>query len=328
MRRCFSFIILFLLCSLTVVSQSLADLEKQLDSLLNKRVKSELILGMGYGNNPAYGSKTINLETPIVMKSFLSPSVGYYHKSGFNASVSSYYLFNTSGNPWFEWDFTVGYDYLKNRHFMAGISYTRYLFADSANVPVTPVTNELFAYFYYRDWWLQPGVSLDLGWGARQEKVDKDHFLHTISGNDFNVVAAVRHPFILGDVVKNDDAVLLTPSVGLTLGSANYLSNLRSFPAGNHIVKTKPAPVLGEPTLDRGETMTGPPKTTPEPRTFDYTRANITGFAVSALDFTLSGSYLIGKFTFSPSYTVFKPFQGSDRSLIGYFTARMAYSIK
>jgi hypothetical protein len=310
MRRCFSLIILFLLCSQAVVSQSLEDLEKQLDSLLSKRDKSEVILGMGYGDNPAYGSKNINLETPIVMKTFMSPSVTYYHKSGLNANISSYYLFNSNHNPWFEWDFSLGYDYTKNQHFLAGVSYTHYLFADSTDVPVTPITNELFTYIYYRDWWLQPGVSLDLGWGTHRDKLAGGHLSETLQGTDFNIVGTVRHPFVFIDVLKHDDAVMLTPSVGLTTGTANYFSNLKSYQYISRSPKMKMEPRPGF----------HPP--------FEFTKQTNTGFEIRALDLTVSASYMVGKFTLSPSYTLFKPFQGEDQNLMGYFTAHVAYSIK
>ncbi len=82
-------------CSRIVAGQSLADLERQLDSLLQKKQKNEVLVTVGYGNNPAYGSKTANFDQPIVMKTFLSPSIAYYHKSGFSGSLSAYYLFDT-----------------------------------------------------------------------------------------------------------------------------------------------------------------------------------------------------------------------------------------
>jgi hypothetical protein len=294
--------------------QSLAELEKQLDSLLKKREKSEFIVAVGYGNNPAYGKKTQHYETPIVMKPFLSPTVSYYHKSGLYASASTYYLFGALGKPWFEWDLSLGYDYAKNRKFMTGISYTRYIFADSADIPVTPINNELFAYFYYRDWWLQPGVSLDLGWGNAEEKIAAGRLSRNLSGHDFNVVAAVRHPFIFIDVLKHDDAVLLTPSFGLTMGTANYYSNLKSFQYISRSPKLHAEWMGGRPPENARNTF--------------LSSETATGFEFRAIDFTLNGSYMIGNFTISPSFTIFKPFQGEKKQLTGYFTARLGYTFK
>ncbi|QHS62836.1 hypothetical protein [Chitinophaga agri] len=320
MRCCFIFILL--LCSQAAMCQSLAELERQLDSLLKKQEKSELIVGVGYGNSPAYGKKTQTYETPVVMKPFLSPNVSYYHKSGLFANVSSYYLFQAIGKPWFEWDFSLGYDYTRNRKFLTGISYTRYIFTDSSDIPVTPINNELFAYFYYRDWWLQPGVSLDLGWGSADESIAGGRLSRTLSGKDFNVVAAVRHPFVFIDVLKHDDAILLTPSVGLTMGTANYYSNLKSF----QYISRSPK-LHSEWNKHPWRDADGPPVNDPAKQAFMNAQTK-TGFEMRAVDLTVNASYVIGKLTISPSYTVFKPFQGDDKSLIGYFTARLGLTFK
>ena len=315
MHRCFCFV-LFLFCSQAVMSQSLAELEKQLDSLLRKREKSEFMVGLGYGNNPAYGSKkVVNYDRSIVMKPFISPTVGYYHKSGWYASASNYYLFNALGDPWFEWDFSAGYDYTKNRRFLTGISYTKYIFSDSSDVPATPINNELFAYFYYRDWYIQPGISLDLGWGNVDEK--DGPVTRNISGKDFNIVAAARHPFIFVDVLKHDDAIILTPSLGLTMGTANYYSNLKAFQYISRSHKLEWEEREHRPGMENMDNL----------QQLGGSSTN-TGFEVRAIDLTVNVSYIIGKITISPSYTVFRPFQSTDNSLIGYFTARIGLSFK
>ncbi|SKA40627.1 hypothetical protein SAMN04488128_105220 [Chitinophaga eiseniae] len=294
---------LLLFCCVFAEGQSLADLERQLDSLLNKQQKSEVVASLSYGNNPAYGAKTVNLEQPIVMKAYLSPSLTWYHKSGITAGASGYYLFDTDKKHWFEWDFTAGYDYTKKRNFLTGISYTRYVFADSTDVPVTPINNEIFSYFYYRKWWLHMGISLDLGWGAYTSGTRrlKEH----VTGSDFNVIATVRHPFIFDGLLSSNDALLLQPSLSLTMGTANYYSQLSAFRYMGRSPKMKPN--KGRP----GKVLS-----------FE----DHTGFEPRAIDCTINASYLFNQFTFSPSFTVFKPLTGTEQQLMGYFTARLSYS--
>ncbi|MBC9930320.1 hypothetical protein [Chitinophaga qingshengii] len=294
---------LLLFCSFFANGQSLAELEKQLDSLLNKQQKSEVVAALSYGNNPAYGSKTVNLDAPIIMKAYLSPSLTWYHKSGFFAGAGGYCLLNTDQNHWFEWDFTGGYDYTKNRNFVTGISYTRYLFADSTDVPATPIKNEIFSYFYYRKWWLQPGVGLDYGWGAYSSNTPrlKEH----VSGSDFNVIATVRHPFVFDGVLCSRDALLLQPSLSLTLGTANYYSQLAAF---RYVTRS---PKMKLDKMRPGKILN-----------FE----DHTDFEARAVDCTVNVSYLFNQFTFSPALTVFKPLTGTDLHLMGYFTARLAYS--
>lgn len=316
-------------CSHIAAGQtSLEELQRQLDSILQKQEKNEIVVGVGYGNNPAYGSKTTDVDRPIIMKNFFSPSIAYYHKSGFSGSFSGYYLLNSEKNPWFEWDLSASYDYTKNRDFLTGISYTRYFFADSSDVPITPIKNELFAYFYYRKWWLQPGISLDLGWGRQTDHVVNywqigrrrritvgDESVNTTSARDFNMILAVRHPFIFIDVLKFDDALLFTPSLGFTLGTAHYYSNLKGFQYISRSPKIKddikkskkdPQDALGQPATTESEARTG--------------------FEPRIIDLSLNLSYMIGKVTISPSLTIFKPLQGEDKSFMSYFTARASYS--
>lgn len=304
-----------------VAGQSLAELERQLDSLLQKQATNDVLLSIGYGNNPAYGSKTANFERPIVMKTFFSPSVAYYHKSGFFGSLSGYYLTNSEKNPWFEWDLSAGYDYTKSRKFLAGISYTHYFFSDSSDVPLTPIKNELFAYFYYRGWWLQPGISLDFGWGQQTGTTTsyrqigrlpiriRNEVTTTESGRDFNMILAVRHPFIFMDVLKYDDVLLVTPSLGLTMGTAHYYSNMKAFQYISRSAKIK------EDIKRSKKNVNGQP----------LESSDHTGFEPRAVDLTLNCSYLIGRFTLAPAYTVFKPLQGEDTSIMSYFTAKVSF---
>ncbi len=225
-------------------------------------------------------------------------------------------------NPWFEWDFSLGYDYTKNRKFLTGISYTRYFFADSTDVPATPIKNELFAYFYYRNWWLQPGISLDFGWGRQTDKYTEysrlgrnrrlgTEITNTTSARDFNVIFALRHPFMFMDVLKFDDAVLLTPSLGFTAGTAHYYSNMKAF---QYIARSAKMKQDIKKSKGNGNGLA-------------LEAEDGTGFEPRALDFTLNLSYIIGKFTFAPSYTIFKPLQGEDRNFMTYFTARVSFNL-
>ncbi|WP_346319923.1 hypothetical protein [Chitinophaga sp. YIM B06452] len=303
--------------------QSLADLERQLDSLLSRQPKSEVVVGLGFGNNPAYGGKTTDAFRPVNMKSFLSPNVSYNHKSGLYASTYAYYLLGASQRPWFELDLSAGYDYTKNRDFLAGASYTKYFYRDSTDVPPTPITNELFAYFFWRKWWLEPGVSFDFGWGRYKES-DGGNSL-SVKGNDFNIILDVRHPFLFLDVLKKDDAVLLMPVASLTTGTAKYFSNLKSFRyvSRSSIVEKQEKKGNGR---GRGRGQNPVPGTDTEEH-YETVLSDGSAFKPRAVDFGLRASYIIGRVAISPSYTVFKLLQGEDTSITGYFTASISVTL-
>lgn len=312
--------------------QTLADLERQLDSLLNRKPKNEWVIGLGFGNNPAYGGKTTDAFRPVNMKSFLSPNVSYNHKSGLYASTYAYYLLGATQRPWFELDLSAGYDYTKSRDFLAGASYTRYFYRDSTDVPPTPITNELFAYFFWRKWWLEPGISLDFGWGKYKESDGVNNL--SIKGNDFNVILDVRHPFLFLDVLKKDDAILVMPVASLTTGTAKYFSNLKGFRYANRssIVEKQEKKEMGNGNgrgRGRGRGRPGP---NPAPGTgveehFETVLSDGSAFKPRAVDFGLRASYIIGRVAISPSYTVFKLLQGEDTSITGYFTASVSVTL-
>lgn len=298
----------FLFAVQSTCAQSLAEVQRQLDSMLNNPEKSKVEIGIGFGNNPAYGGKSTDPFRPLTMKPFLSPNLTYNHKSGWYVSAYAYYLFNATRNPWFEMDLNTGYDYTK-RDIMTGVSYTRYFFKDSSDVPPTPVKNELYAYFVYRRWWLEPGVSVDMGWGKDELVSDAPgRRRETISGNDFNVTANIRHSFMYMDVLMRDDAVLFMPVFSFTAGTANYYSNLKTF---QFVSRSKLIQKRNRRRIRQNEEIV----------------SDKTGFQPRAVDLSLHASYVSGPFTVSPSYTVFKLLQGGDNGLMGFFTASVSLTL-
>lgn len=305
--------ILFLLAVQQAAGQTLAELERQLDSLLNREKKSEVVIGLGYGNNPAYGGKSTDPFRPVTMKPFLSPTVSYNHKSGWFASAYGYYLFNANHNPWFEFDLSTGYDYTEHRNFLTGISYTRYFYRDSSDIPPTPIKNEVFAYFLYRKWWLEPGVSFDVGWG-RDRRRQGALAQQTVTGSDFNIITDLRHTFIYMDLLKENDAILLVPVLSFTTGTANYYSNLKSF---QYVSRSKLIEKRNKQKKKRGQQIVEQEEIV----------SDNTGFQPRAIDLSLRVSYLLGKFTISPSYTLFRMLQGEDNNITGYFTASISLTL-
>lgn len=328
MKNLSAVIFIFLLPAGYARAQSLAELERQLDSLLDSRYKSEVNIALGFGNNPAYGGKAADAFRPIDMKPFLSPQVTYTHKSGAFVNAAAYYLLSGGNKPWFEFDLGAGYDYTRNRDLITGVSYTRYFYADSSDVPQTPIKNELFAYFIYRKWWLQPGLSLDYGWGSYKQEGTSG--MMTERGNDFNVIVDVRHPFLFMDVLKTDDGLLILPIAGLTTGTANYFSNMRSFryaTRGNAIKKYNENREKGRGNGNGNGNGNGGGQGDPGDPVLETTETVLSdgsAFKPRAVDLGVRVSYIIGKFAISPSFTLFKMLQGPDTSVSGYFTANVS----
>lgn len=183
----------------------------------------------------------------------LSPSLNYFHKSGLGAGASASLINDyDSPNP-FQYALTASYDYLKKRQFVTGVSYTRFI--NSKNVPfyLSPLQNDVYAYFMYRKHWLKPSIAANLGWGSRQSVQQQVETIKKIKGTrgapavatttttlnestiDMNLVASLRHDFYFLRVISPKGYLRLTPMLTFTSGTQQF-----GFNAANTTVTRSP----------------------------------------------------------------------------------------
>lgn len=281
-------------------AQSLESLMMLMDS--THAPKSELVVSLGIGNQPySFITRTRNTTTiGYSTKTFLTPSIAYYHKSGLGLSFSTYTLLDGSQKGLFEYDITPSYDYVED-DFRVGVAFTKYLFEDTSKLPFpkTPLTNELYAYITLQQLWVQPSIAFDYAFGAYEETGGiGNQFKRKYEANDFSVVTTLRHTFSFFGVLSNVDAVDIVPGVLLIMGTDKYN---RSF----------------------GGTFY-------DARIRRYRRVQGASSQTSAFDFRVFGaslnlSYSIGKLTISPQYFLDVPLQKSDRSHYSYFLTTVCF---
>lgn len=220
-----------------------SDLDAFLDSLLAPRTYAVVNIGAGtgfydYTSNDAFVVKS---KRDLV----LTPSLGYYHKSGFgvNGTVAIVNE-NRKLNP-YQLLTSVSYDYLKSMKFVTGVSALHYFTKDSLNFYTSPLKNELYGYFIYRDSWFKPAVSASYGWGSRNSIVEREEYLTSLrkrkkktigidttvittqenlteSISDISLMFSVRHDFYWLNVFSKKDFVRLTPQVNFISGTQAY----------------------------------------------------------------------------------------------------------
>jgi hypothetical protein len=208
------------------------ELESFLDSLTAPRSFTVINVGVSKGQFQYQTSRTTLKE---VTQSLFTPSAGYYHKSGFGVNAITSIIHN--GKPTvYQTAATASYDYVKNRNFLTGISLTHYLTKDSLPFYTSPLSNEVAAYFSYRDWWLKPTLAAAYGWGSvtnvveRREKIKllKRRQLVTTTTEttesiaDFTVTASVKHDFYWLNVLSKRDYFRVTPQLVFTGGTQKY----------------------------------------------------------------------------------------------------------
>src|SRR5688572_27993633 len=216
------------------------DFESFMDSILMPQsfFMPTLSIGRGYFN---FDSKnTEMLETSA--KLTYSPMPTWYQKSGIGLSIAGYMLHDGQSLNMYQFSVTPSFDYLQNRDFATGISYSRYFSKDELPFYTSPLNNEVYGYFTYRKWWMRPMIAVSYGWGNRSEYHKREEQIQSLrlrprgytyintteSVSDFSILTSVRHDFYWLDVFGYNDHIRLTPQINLTSGTQKFGFNQKS----------------------------------------------------------------------------------------------------
>ena len=124
------------------------DFESFMDSILMPQsfFMPSLSIGRGYFN---FDSKnTEMLETSA--KLTYSPMLTWYQKNGIGLSLAGYIVHDGQSFNMYQFSVTPSFDYLQNRNFATGISYSRYFSKDELPFYTSPLNNEVYGYFFLR----------------------------------------------------------------------------------------------------------------------------------------------------------------------------------
>ena len=210
------------------------DLDFFLDSLLMPRsyFLGSLSLTKGYFN---FSNKSSTLLQTTQKFTYL-PTIGYYHKSGLGITSVGYIVNDEENLNFYQFSLTPSFDYLQNRSFATGISFSRYFTKDSLPFYTSPLQNDLYAYFSYRKWWIRPTVAVSYGWGSRSDYEKRESQIQSLrlrprgytyinskeSINDFSLTTSIRHDFYWLDIFTYNDHIRLTPQIAFTSGTQKF----------------------------------------------------------------------------------------------------------
>ena len=212
----------------------LQDMETFLDSISSPHsyLLGSLAIGRGYYN---YTSKTsAKIDT---RKNFTyTPTLGFFHKDGLSLTATGNIINNNDKLNLYQVAVSPGYDYLENRNFAAGFTYTRFFTRDSLSFYTTPLQNEVYAYFTYRKWWIRPTVALSYGWGSRTDYMEREELIQDLrlrrsgitrinskeSISDFSVITSLRHDFYWLGVFSYKDHFRITPQLSFISGTQKF----------------------------------------------------------------------------------------------------------
>jgi hypothetical protein len=171
-----------------------------------------------------------------------SPTIGYYHKSGIGITSNGYIINDGSDMNFYQFSLTPSFDYLQNKSFATGFSFTKFITKDSLPFYTSPLQNELYAYFTYRKTWIRPTIAVSYGWGSRSDYMKRESVIQDIrlrrrgytyinteeSVSDFSLMTSVRHDFYWLDVFTYNDHIRFTPQLALTSGTQKFGFNQSS----------------------------------------------------------------------------------------------------
>ena len=223
------------------------DLDDFLDSLLMPRnyLLGSLSLTKSFYNFTNKSSALLRTS----QKFTYMPTLGYYHNSGLSITAVGYIVNDDANLNLYQFSVNPAYDYLKNRKYATGLSFTRYFTKDSLPFYTSPLQNEIYAYFSYRDWWIRPTISMSYGWGSRSDYQKRESQIQSLrlrprgytfinskeSVNDFSITGSVRHDFYWLDVFTYNDHIRLTPQLSFTNGTQKFGFNQTSTTYGQII---------------------------------------------------------------------------------------------
>lgn len=230
-----SFDDLFINGDTTAVLDSLMkDFEDYLDSVNGR--KSFFAASVTAGTSLFSFENSNNTYFTTERKFLFSPSLSYFHKSGFGINTAAYVIKDgKTFNP-FQYSISPSFDYLK-RKYSTGVSYTRYFVKDSLQFYTTPIQQEAFAYFTYKDFLIKPSISVAYGWGSttsfekKKIKIKKNRAknsrinvteIREESLHDLSVVLSVKKDFNFFDVLRERDMISLTPVLLINCGTQQY----------------------------------------------------------------------------------------------------------
>lgn len=210
------------------------DIFSELDQLLAdiSKTKSFALLNVSVGNAYLTFQRQATDSARAMNKVMISPSLAYFHKSGFGIAAETDIVNDGKGLNPYQLSLTGSYDYLKNRHFITGVSFSHYFEKKNLSFYTSPLQNDAFAYFTYRKSGLKPSVNMHYGWGSqeavtiRKEKIKNLRTTRSITTvkqvADFNLTTSLRYTFTWTNTFSQKDYLRFTPQLSFISGTQQF----------------------------------------------------------------------------------------------------------
>lgn len=289
------------------------DFDAFMDSILSPHsyFLASLSMGKGYYSFERKNSSVIETEKKLTY----SPTIGYYHKGGLGITGTGYIVDDGTNMNFYQEAVTPSFDYLKNKNFAAGLSYTKFFTRDSLPFYTTPLQNELYAYFTYRKWWVRPMVAISYGWGSRTDYMERESLIQDLrlrrrgftyinteeTVSDFSLMTSVRHDFYWLDVFTFKDHIRFTPQITFTSGTQKFGFN-QSASTYATVIRNNSSVLYSTENVYLDDQIK---------------------FQPLSLTMYLRGEYSVGKFFIQPQFTMDYYFPASSNNFNAIFSVNI-----
>jgi hypothetical protein len=269
----------------TLSAKDSIELMNQLMSLLGSKNKSVsyALVNVGVGNRLfSLKNKALNAFQSY-NKMILSPSAGYFHKSGIGFSAGANLLDDDNTFGATQYSISPSYDLTGNKNIDVSISYSHYFVKNKFSEYASPIQNDWYASFVYKKKWLQPGIAVGYSTGEYKDARHKDtvilgikrHYYDSVTNQlkAFSLTLALGHRFLWYGVLGQEDGLAFTPTLMANAGSGKTT-----------ITHNTNALNLFKLLTRRGK----------------IEKLQQTSFALQSVGLSMDLRYMIGNFTFEP----------------------------
>ncbi|MEO6187901.1 MAG: hypothetical protein ABIO82_00465 [Ginsengibacter sp.] len=217
------------------------DFLRMIDQIDADKSYARLNFGIGNGSFSSY-NKSLEHSADLNNKLVFTPSIGYYHKSGFGATVTTYFLSGKNSLDMYQFSLSPGYTYSSNEKFTLSVAYIHYFKNGTYSSYQSPINNEIYSSVFLKKGFLKLGISFGYSTGNYREIVNVDTVVlianrptsikftdtATTKLSSFSVTPSVEHDFIFHGLFSTKDGVRLTPQLLVVAGINNFSVTHRS----------------------------------------------------------------------------------------------------
>lgn len=242
MRKIFNLVICFFVIAFQCYAQT--SPEKNLTQKDSLEILRELMDLLDAGDDPisfvyanvGIGNRLFSIKNNAFNafqntsnKLIYSPSVGYFHKTGFGLTAGVNLLNDGGGLGVNQYSLSPSFALTGNKNISFDISYAHYFVKDKYSAFSSPIQNDFYAAFTYKKTWVQPGIAMGYATGEYKEAKYKDtviagirrRFYDSINYKlkAFSIMLSARHEFTWFNVFDKSDMIYFTPTLMANAGS-------------------------------------------------------------------------------------------------------------